>query len=167
MTPVLERPSERVDDHDVDPFADRFLVCRVGTRRCALSIDHVIETMRPLPFEPLASAPEFVLGVAIIRGRAVPVVDAGTLLGSTESSATRLVTLLVEDRTVALAVDEVIGVSPMVDEAVHELPPLLEVATGAVIESLGVLDSELLIVLRESRLVPDSVWRLVTEAEPQ
>jgi purine-binding chemotaxis protein CheW len=158
MTTVLEAARE------LDESVERYLVCRVGNRRCALPIEHVIETMRVLPYEPLATAPEFVVGVSIIRGRAVPVVDVARLLGSTASSAGRLVTLVVHDRVVALAVDEVTGVAPMGDGSVHELPPLLEVATGAVIESLGVLDSELLVVLRESRLVPESVWGLVDAA---
>ncbi|HEX4492424.1 MAG TPA: chemotaxis protein CheW [Acidimicrobiia bacterium] len=155
MTTVLEATRE------LDESVGRYLVCRVGNRRCALPIEHVVETMRVLPYEPLATAPDFVVGVSIIRGRAVPVVDVARLLGSTASSAGRLVTLMIENRVVALAVDEVTGVAPMDDGSVHELPPLLEVATGAVIESLGVLDSELLVVLRESRLVPESVWSLV------
>jgi purine-binding chemotaxis protein CheW len=159
MTQLLVAP--RVDDDADAALAERFLVCRVGTRRCALPIDHVIETLRPPECEPLAGAPDFVLGVAVVRGVAVPVVDAGRLLGSVPASATRVVSLAVGERTVGLAVDEVIGVTPMADDAVHALPPLLEVATGAVIESLGVLDSELLIVLRESRLVPESVWTLM------
>jgi len=145
--------------------AERFLVCQVGTRRCALPIDHVTETMRALPCEPLAGAPAFVLGVAVVRGCAVPVVDAGLLLGATPVGGARFVSLAVEGRTVALAVDAVLGVTPMADDAVHQLPPLLEVATGAVIEALGVLDSELLIVLRESRLVPESVWSLIAARE--
>lgn len=145
--------------------AERFLVCQVGTRRCALPIDDVIETMRTLPSEPLAGAPEFVRGVAVVRGAAVPVVDAGLLLGATPVGDARLVSLAVDGRTVALAVDGVLGVTPVAEDAMHQLPPLLEVATGAVIEALGVLDSELLIVLRESRLVPETVWSLIASRE--
>lgn len=36
--------------------------------------------MRPLPVAAVAGAPDFVAGVAIIRGDAVPVVDAARLL---------------------------------------------------------------------------------------
>jgi purine-binding chemotaxis protein CheW len=165
MTNLLEATRELDESIHAIDSDERYLVCRVGNRRCALPIEHVIETMRVLPYEPLATAPEFVIGVSIIRGRAVPIVDAGRLLGSTGSRAGRLVTLAVERRVVALAVDEVIGVAPMGSGSVHELPPLLEIATGTVIESLGVLDSELLVVLRESRLVPESVWGLVAAAD--
>ena len=57
------------------------LIFRVLDRLCALSLGHVVETMRPLPIEPLAAAPHFVLGLATIRGSQVPVVDAGRLIG--------------------------------------------------------------------------------------
>jgi purine-binding chemotaxis protein CheW len=58
------------------------LLCRVRERLCALPLAHVVETMRPLPIEPLGGMPGFVQGIAIIRGAPVPVVDAGALLGS-------------------------------------------------------------------------------------
>jgi chemotaxis signal transduction protein len=40
-----------------------------------------------------------------------------------------------------------------------EMPPLLREAETDVIDAIGVLDRELLLVLRASRLFPDEVWR--------
>ena len=51
------------------------LVVMVGARACAIPLDHVAETMRPLPIEPVAGTPGFVRGVSVIRGAPTPVVD--------------------------------------------------------------------------------------------
>ncbi|HEY2744390.1 MAG TPA: chemotaxis protein CheW, partial [Polyangia bacterium] len=85
------------------------IVARVGARLCAVPLTHARETMRMLPIEPLAGAPPFVLGLAIIRGQAVPVIDLGALIGGGGAPA-RLITLNVGERSVAIAVDAVVGV---------------------------------------------------------
>jgi purine-binding chemotaxis protein CheW len=139
------------------------LVCSVDTRLCAVPLEHVVETMRPLPTGVLAGAPQFVQGVSIVRGEVVPVVDVASLLGAGESRPTRLVTISVGRRRVALAVDAVLGVRAVSGGSVGELPPLLgDVGTG-VISAIGTLDAELLLVLRSARLIPESVWALVDQ----
>lgn len=135
------------------------LLCRVGTRVCALPLTHVYETMRPLPTSALAGTPAFVRGVAVIRGAPVPVVDAARLLGATDAApARRFVTVRSGDRTVALAVDSVEGVSSLEAAELGELPPLLRDADAATVSAIGTLDAELLLVLESARVVPDSVW---------
>ena len=57
------------------PETNLCLVFRVLTFHCALPLEHVSETMRPLPVEPIAGVISPVAGVAIIRGGPVPVVD--------------------------------------------------------------------------------------------
>ena len=143
---------------DAMPNADFCLVCRVMTRLCALPLQHVSETMRPLPVDPVAGVPLPVRGVAIIRGAPVPVVDLACVLAGTESHPTRFVTINVGARRVALAVDAVIGVRTIPIEALSELPPLLGDADTDVIAAMGTLDAQLLVVLRSARLIPEAVW---------
>jgi purine-binding chemotaxis protein CheW len=139
------------------------LLCRVHQGVCAVPLARVIETLRPLPLEPLSGAPGFVRGLSIIRGAPVPVVDAGILLGGSPSRSTRFVTLRVGLRTVALAVDAVIGVRLLDAARTSELPPLLTGMAGATIDLLGSLDRSLLLVLESSRLVPE---RIFSELDP-
>jgi purine-binding chemotaxis protein CheW len=61
------------------------LLTRVGSRTCAVPVELVSETMRPLPIAPLAAMPPFVLGLSVVRGTPVPVIDAPRLLGATGS----------------------------------------------------------------------------------
>src|SRR5688572_23698801 len=89
------------------------LLCRVRSATCALPLADVLECMRPLPLESLAGAPPFVLGAALIRGLPVAVLDLGALLAGTPARAERWVTLRVGERSVALAVDAVVGIQPL------------------------------------------------------
>jgi purine-binding chemotaxis protein CheW len=147
---------------------DRFLLCRVGSRIAALEIRDVLETMRPLPIEPLTGAPTFVLGLAIVRGFPIPVVDADRLLGSSGSSSippilpspARFVALKLGARSAALAVDAVLEIRTLPAGTLAGIPPLLGEATG-VVSAIGALDATLLLVLEAARLVPDSVWNAI------
>jgi purine-binding chemotaxis protein CheW len=118
--------------------------------------------MRPLPIEPLAPAPAFVLGVSIIRGAATPVVDIALLLGSLASvPPQRLVTLKIGARRVALAVEGVIGVHALPAAALDEVPALLSGAANETVSAISTLDAQLLLVLQSARLVPESVWATI------
>jgi purine-binding chemotaxis protein CheW len=137
---------------------ERALVCRVRDVLAALPLAHIVETMRPLPVAPLGLAPAFVLGVAIIRGVPTPVVDPGVLLGHPRAGhPTRFVTARAGARTVAIAVEEILGVRGFPAAALHALPAFL--GDAPVIASLAAIDTDLVIWLRAARLVPDAVWR--------
>jgi purine-binding chemotaxis protein CheW len=114
--------------------------------------------MRPLRVELLPGAPAFVLGVAIIRGSTVPVLDASQLLGSTPGhDFERFVTLRVRERLVALAVAGVVGICTLSRDVDAPLPPLLRDATTATVQALRVLDHELLWVLESANVLPEPV----------
>lgn len=143
----------------------RLLVCRVGSRVCAVPLEHVSEIMRPLPAEPLANMPAFLEGLALIRGRPIPVVDAGRLLGARthERAITRYVAIKLGERSVALAVDAVVGVRTVEERALLELPALLRESDSELVSALGRLDAELLLVLEHTRLLPDATWQMLQE----
>lgn len=114
--------------------------------------------MRPLPVEPIAGVPVFVRGLAVVRGVPTPVVDAASLIGGVVSHPTRFVTVRTGTRRVVLAVDAVVGIVEIPREAVDVLPPLFQRHGLDAISAIGVLDADLLVVLRSTRLVPDDVW---------
>jgi len=142
-----------------------WLLCRAGRHLCALPLDRVAETMRPLPIQPLAAAPPFVRGLCVHRGTPVPVVDAGMLLGQSDARAERLVVIRTGDRMVALAVADIVGVRPLTS-ASQALPPLLREAASAAVSAIGVLDEELLLVLGTARIVPDALLEELAAAGP-
>lgn len=129
-----------------------WLVCRAAGHSCALPLGNVRETMRLLPIEALAGAPPVVLGLARVRGSIVPVIDLGRLFDADDGEPRALVTVALGNRIVALAVDRVLGVHRIADDALQALPPLLRGAAGDVVETIGTLDEELLLFLGTARL---------------
>ena len=131
---------------------------RARRHLCAVSVTHVQETMRPLPITPLAAMPIFILGLSLIRGATTPVVDVGAVLGAEDApKTTRFITLHMNERCVALAVESVLGVREISPDSLQQLPPLLRDASVEVVSSIGMLDAEFLLVLRATRLLTEAV----------
>jgi purine-binding chemotaxis protein CheW len=146
---------------------NQVLVVMAGARECAFPLHHVAEVMRPLPIKHVAGTPGFVLGVSVIRGTPVPVVDLKALLENCENSPSfgRFLTLKVEDRQVVIGVDSVVGLRNMDLTQLGELPPLLQYVTADLIASVGSRDAQLLLVLRAARLLTDEVWTALETAK--
>lgn len=132
------------------------LVFRVSGLTCALPSSHVIETMRPLPVTELDDMPPFVHGVATIRGMATPVLDVAALLERPASSSGRFVTVRADARVVALAVDDVLGMSWFPSDQLESRPPLLTSAAPHLVRTLAVSDGALHLVLDAARLARDA-----------
>jgi len=142
------------------------LIVGLQTCVCAVPLTHVIETMRPLPVEPISGVPSFVRGISIIRGIPTPVIDLGAVLGSPSEHTERFVTLRVGDKQVALSVNAVLGIRDLGGLlTMAALPPLLQRASQDVIETIGTLDQQVLLILREGWELPDEVWQALTAQE--
>jgi purine-binding chemotaxis protein CheW len=142
------------------------LLVRMNATACSIPVSEVIETMRPLPVAPLSDAPPFVCGMAIIRGIPTPVIELGALFQADQHSpAGRFVTVRSGGRVVALSVQSVMGVVELDHANIADLPPLLQNARTEVIEAIGRLDAEFLVMLKTSRLVPESLWESLGNCE--
>ena len=142
------------------------LIVRLRGCVCAVPLTHVIETMRPLPVEPISGVPSFVRGISIIRGIPTPVVDLGAILGTPGEGAVRFVTLRVGNKQMALSVNAVLGVRDLdTIMTVRELPPLLQRASQEAVESIGALDEQVLMVLRAGWELPEEVWHALAAQE--
>jgi purine-binding chemotaxis protein CheW len=141
----------------------KYLVSRAGGRQLALPLGDVVEVMRPLPISRLEGVPEFVLGVAVVRGSPVPVLDAAALVGEEPGTGkvTRFISLRVGSRRAALAVEALVGVHALDAAELKPVPPLLRGAAAGLPEAIAALDQQLLLVLGAARLVPAELWRLL------
>jgi purine-binding chemotaxis protein CheW len=155
--PIKPRTKEEASGLRV-PAETTVLLVRAGRRLCALPVAAVVETMRPLPFAPLAGLPPFVRGAAVVRGTPLPVVHLDALLGGGEGAPPgRFVVVRCAGRQAALAVDAVLGLARLAAPDGAGAPLLAGAAAGAV-GALGALDRELLVLLESSRLVPEEAW---------
>lgn len=134
----------------------KLVLVRAGALLCGLPIDCVVETMRPLPVWPISGASASVLGVAIVRGDPVPVVDLAAFLGrptATSEPPARFVTVRAGGRAAALAVSTVVGVAELDPTEAQRLPLVADACAGA-LEALRTRDDDLLLVLGAARLFP-------------
>jgi purine-binding chemotaxis protein CheW len=149
-----------MDEGMVTPAEQQLLLCRVGSHVCGIRLEHVIETFRPLPTEPLAGTPSFVVGMSVVRDVVVPIVNVATLLGATsvEQTFARFIAIRAGRRVVVLATGPIVGVRVLPTSVADALPPLFEQDSAPYLEAVSALDAELLVVLQASRIVPDAVW---------
>ena len=135
------------------------LVFRADTHLAAIGLEHVTEVLRPLPVEELAGVPPYVRGICVLRGRPVPVVDIGLLLGgertASEDRAARFVGVRTGPQTAVLAVDTVVGIRDVPMERLHDLS---SVTGSAACTAVGAIGREPLLLLETGRVIPDSVW---------
>jgi purine-binding chemotaxis protein CheW len=136
------------------------LTMQAGAHVVGVPAAQVRETMRPLPLEPLTGAPPYVLGLAVIRGKATPVIDVAALLSGEPAApplhAGRFVTLRVAVRAIALSVDAIIALQAPGRAAFEALPPLWRGSRPPAVAELATVDRELLLVLETARLLPDA-----------
>ncbi|MEU4428201.1 chemotaxis protein CheW [Actinoplanes sp. NPDC024001] len=134
------------------------LVFRAGPLYCALPLDEVVETMRPLPTRPLAGTPPYVRGLTILRGAPAPVIDVTRLLTGVDGEISRYVAVQAGRGPVACATGPVLGVR-RIDVAPPEGPAALFTGvTKALIAAVGTVGTDPLLLLRSIRAVPDAVW---------
>lgn len=135
------------------------LVFRASRLLCALHLDEVVETMRPLAVQPLAGTPPFVRGITIMRGVPAPVIDVAAALAGTEAPVHRFVAVRTDRGPIAFATGEVLGIRPVTDvDTERQHSSLLGVTPTRLVAAVATLDTEPLFLLQSMRLVPDEVW---------
>jgi len=97
---------------------------RVADRDCAVDVMRIAEVLRPVPVTPLPSAPPFVEGIIELRGRFLPVIDLRKRFGGREGAAGKYVVAPMGDTSVALVVDEVMGVERIPTDQIQAPPAL-------------------------------------------
>ena len=140
------------------------LVFRAGSLLCALPLDEVIETMRPLPSRPLTGTPGFVLGISVLRGVPTPVIDVARLLTGVAGEVERYVAVRTERGPVALAIGTVLGILDTEVGPADAHPALLG-GSHRLVAGVATLGSEPLLLLQNMRAVPDEVWQAAAAAD--
>ncbi|MBM2620193.1 chemotaxis protein CheW [Actinoplanes sp. LDG1-06] len=140
------------------------LVFRAGPLLCALRLDEIIETMRPLETRALAGTPPFVRGITVLRGVPTPVIDVSRLLGGGTAEPERYLAVRTERGAIALATGEILGMRNVEADATGGHPALLGGGSTRLVAGVGTLGAEPLLLLQSMRAVPDEVWEAAAAA---
>src|SRR5690349_22214794 len=135
------------------PAGDSSLVFRAGPLLCALRLDEVIETMRPLATHALAGTPAFVTGICIMRGIPTLVIDVARLLGGVEAQVSRFVAVRTERGPVAFATGDIHGVRPVSTSDAGRHEALLGDAPARLIAAVGTIAAAPVVLVQRLRLV--------------
>jgi purine-binding chemotaxis protein CheW len=141
------------------------LVFRAGSLFCALRLDEVIETMRPLQTHPVAGTPPFVLGIGILRGVPAPVIDVARLLGGGQAQVSRCVAVRTERGPVAFATGDVLGVRSALAERGGPPATLPGSTPHQLLAGMATLDARPVLLL-SMRAVSDEVWAAAAAGLP-
>jgi purine-binding chemotaxis protein CheW len=134
------------------------LVFRAGPLQCALRLDEVVETMRPLETQALAGTPPFVVGISVLRGVPTPVIEVARLLSGEAAAIERYVAVRTDRGVVALATGTILGIQAVRVEAGSGHPALLGAGEDRLVEGVATIGAEPLLLLRSMRTIPAEVW---------
>jgi purine-binding chemotaxis protein CheW len=142
------------------------VIVRAANWLCAFDVRDVVETCRALPTQAVAGCPDYVDGISVVRGSAVVVVHLGALLsGSRAGTPARFATVRVGGRSVALAVDQVLGVRRIGRDRFDDAPPLFPRDAEGGTRTLALIEGELVALLETARLVDEELLAQITARE--
>jgi purine-binding chemotaxis protein CheW len=117
------------------------LIVGIADERYAVPVQDVAEVAPVGELTPVPGAPPAVMGVKSLRGRVIPVVDLGAVLGMRTSHGRRAIVLVDDDGDAAgLAVDAVLDVGPVEARPGEDVEPPL--AGSVVVDGrlVGIVD---------------------------
>jgi purine-binding chemotaxis protein CheW len=131
------------------------LLVQAGAHACAVPLGAVEETLRPLPCARLPGLPRAVLGLAVVRGESVPVVDLAGALEDAAPPAARWVLARAGGRRVALAVSAVVGVRALDEDALRAAAARVAGVVAPLVSAVVMLGSRSVAVLDVARALPE------------
>ncbi len=144
---TMNRPETNRAVEPLPNASFRLVVFVIVDQRYALHLAVVLQVLRMVEVSSLPKAPSVVLGVINVHGRIIPVVDVRRRFGHSAAPyglTSRLLVARTPRRTLALPVDDVLGVQEMPSEQVTK-PEALVPGAGLVAGIAALPDGVLLI----------------------
>jgi purine-binding chemotaxis protein CheW len=129
--PSVDRSSDPSEKKPVEVAGEEIeiLAFRLGGEEYAVTVSDVREVLKIRELTLVPNAPDYILGVASLRGTMLPVIDLGKRLGLTpgvRDEKSRIVVVSPDEEDVGLMVDRVTGVLRIAPDAVKPAPENIE-----------------------------------------
>jgi len=132
---------------------------RVADLLCCIDVDDVQEIIRCLDVTPVPRSPSTISGIINLRGEIVTSIDLRHCMGlpprSAEGPDPMHMVVTVGGGLASLEVDTVGDVIDVDPESVEPRPPSLDGVANDLVESVLMLDNELVLMLDAMRIVED------------
>ncbi len=150
---VTETPAQpsAEDAGEITAQELEMLAFRIGAEEYVVRIEQVREVLKIRDVTPIPHSEGHIMGVTSLRGRMLPIVDLGRLLGltaGTRDEKSRIVVVSSDEEDTGLLVDRVTGVVRIAQDSVRPAPETLaHGAEAEFIKGIARKDEKLYILL--------------------
>lgn len=143
-------------DQNANIEADRWLTFMLGQEEYALSLEVVLELIKPRFLTDLPKVPDYVRGILSLRGAVVPVIDLRRRLKlgpGGEDGFRRIIVCSGPEQSIGLLVDRIIQVVRMPRDAIEAAPLVLSEVEKDFVAAIGRTQGRMLILLNPEEVL--------------
>ena len=136
----------------------QWLTFMLGQEEYALSLDVVLELIKPRAYTELPKVPESIKGILSLRGEVVPIVDMRLRLNLGQSepdSYKRIIVCEGKEQSIGILVDRITQVVRIATDSVEPAPLVLSEVEKEFVAGIGRYQGRMLILLN-----PDEILKL-------
>ncbi len=143
-------------DKSVEIDRVRWLTFLLGDEEYALSLEVVLELIKPRNYTDLPKVPDYVKGILSLRGEVVPVIDLRQRLKlgcGEESGFQRVIVCQGKEQSIGLLVDRITQVVSLPIESIEPAPLMLTDGEMNFVEGVGRYQGRMLIQLNPNEVL--------------
>ena len=140
----------------------KVIVFRLGDEEYGVPINYVGSIERMLEITRIPNTPAFIKGVINLRGVVTPVIDLRERFGmesASYSNRTRMITVHIEEKEVAMIVDEANDVVDLKEDDVEDPPEVIGSVDTDYVRGVAKLQDRLLILLNLEQVLSNEEMR--------
>lgn len=144
------------DEKNLDIETVQWLTFLLGEEEYALSLDVVMELLKPRTYTDLPDVPEYVRGILSLRGVVVPVIDLRVRLQlrqEQELTSQRIIICDGQEQPIGLLVDRITQVVRLPKDSIEQAPLLLKDAQNNFVSGIGRYQGRMLILLNPEEVL--------------
>ena len=149
--------------------SNAYLVFQLDSSDYAIAVEHVTEIITSVTYSPVPGSPDFLLGVANLRGRILPMIDLRKRFRYDAKSSDRecfmIMTLESSDETteLGLKIDSVSEVARIAPELIDPAPQMSKFADRIVFSGVAKINSGAKLIV-DARTLVDQLKEAITLA---
>ena len=159
FTSEFAKMNELINTPEIKKKSNAYLVFQLDSSDYAIAVEHVSEIITSLTCSPVPGSPAFLIGVANLRGRILPIIDLRTRFRFPQIESDRkcfmIVTLDSEEETLVLGlqIDSVSEVARIPAELIDPTPTMTKLSDRLVFSGVAKINSGAKLIIDAKSLV--------------